>query len=83
MRCFLDPGSRPPLADLAGMTNHEIVSWGRRVYIVCRNSRLGHLDLDHLNVPFDSAQGGELVEPFRVSCLRFRIFISGNLEQIQ
>jgi len=32
---------------------------GRGVYTVCGNSRLGHLDFDHLNLPCDLAQGGE------------------------
>jgi hypothetical protein len=27
----------------------------------------GHLNLDHWILPFDMAQGGELVEPFRIS----------------
>ena len=27
-----------------------------------------------MNLPFDLAQGGELVEPFRASCFGFRIF---------
>jgi hypothetical protein len=27
----------------------------------------GHLNLEHWILPFDVAQGGELVEPFRIS----------------
>jgi len=34
----------------------------------------GRLNLDHWILPFDVAQGGELVEPFRISCFGFRIF---------
>jgi hypothetical protein len=36
-------------------------------------SRFGRLDFGHSDLPFDFAQGGELVEPFRASCLGFRI----------
>jgi hypothetical protein len=31
----------------------------------------GHLDFGNSNLPFDLAQGGELVEPFRISDFRF------------
>ena len=37
---------------------------------------LGHLDLGHSILPFDVAQGGELVEPFRISDFEFRFFRS-------
>jgi hypothetical protein len=33
----------------------------------------GHLNFGHSYLPFDFAQGGELVEPFRISCFEFRI----------
>jgi hypothetical protein len=33
----------------------------------------GHLDFGNSNLPFDLAQGGELVEPFRISDFLFRI----------
>jgi len=36
-------------------------------------SRFGYWNFEHSNLPFDLAQGGELVEPLRASCLRFRI----------
>ena len=32
----------------------------------------GHLNLENLDLPFDLAQGGELVEPFRISIFGFR-----------
>jgi hypothetical protein len=35
---------------------------------------LGHLDFDHSILPFDFVQGGELVEPFRVSDFVLRIW---------
>ena len=35
----------------------------------------GILDLGHWNLPFDLAQGGELVEPFEIWFLVFGIFI--------
>ena len=35
--------------------------------------RFGHLNFDHSDLPFDVAQGGELVEPFRASNLGIRI----------
>jgi hypothetical protein len=35
---------------------------------------LGHLDFGHSILPFDFAQGGELVEPFRVSDFVLRIY---------
>jgi len=31
---------------------------------ICANSQFGILNLGHLILPFDLAQGGELVEPF-------------------
>jgi len=31
------------------------------------------LDFGNFNLPFDLAQGGELVEQFRISCFGFRI----------
>ena len=34
---------------------------------------LDHLIFDDSNLPFDLAQGGELVEPFRISYFEFRI----------
>jgi hypothetical protein len=34
--------------------------------------RFGHLNLSHSNLPFDVAQGGEALEPFRISCFVFR-----------
>ena len=34
----------------------------------------GHCDFEHSDLPFDFAQGGELVEPFRASCFEFRIW---------
>jgi hypothetical protein len=34
---------------------------------------LGNWKIRILNLPFDLAQGGELVEPFRASCFGFRI----------
>jgi hypothetical protein len=34
----------------------------------------GHLGFGHSILPFDAAQGGELVEPFRVSDFVLRIF---------
>jgi hypothetical protein len=39
----------------------------------------GHLNLDHWKLPFDLAQDGELVEPFRISCFGFRISYSPYL----
>jgi hypothetical protein len=33
---------------------------------VPNDQSFGHLDLENLNLPFDFAQGGELVEPFRI-----------------
>ena len=36
---------------------------------------LGHLDFGHLILPFDVAQGGELVEPFRISDFDIRDFM--------
>jgi hypothetical protein len=33
----------------------------------------GHLNFGDSNLPFDWAQGGELVEPFRISCFGFCI----------
>ncbi len=35
---------------------------------------LDHLDFGHSVLPFDSAQGGEPVEPFRVSDFVLRIY---------
>jgi hypothetical protein len=35
---------------------------------------LEHCGFGDLNLPFDLAQGGELVEPFRISIFGFRIF---------
>ena len=62
------------------MLGRTLLSSGRG-YTFGGNSPLGHLDFDHLNSPFDLAQGGEsfdlaqdrepverLVEPFRISC---------------
>ncbi len=34
---------------------------------------LGHLNFGNSNLPFDLAQGGEPVEPFRISYFEFRI----------
>ena len=34
---------------------------------------LGHLNFGDSNLPFDLAQGGEPVEPFRISYFEFRI----------
>ena len=33
----------------------------------------GSLNIDIWDLPFDSAQGGELVEPFGIWCLEFEI----------
>ena len=35
---------------------------------------LEHCDFGDLNLPFGFAQGGELVEPFRISIFGFRIY---------
>jgi UDP-N-acetylmuramoyl-tripeptide--D-alanyl-D-alanine ligase len=47
--------------------------------------RLSFQSFDHLNfgnsdLPFDLVQGGELVEPFRISCFGFRIFCAEDQE---
>jgi hypothetical protein len=34
------------------------------------------LNFDHCDLPFDLAQGGELVEPFAICVLLFEIFIA-------
>ena len=38
--------------------------------------RFEHLSIRILDLPFDLAQGGELVEPFRASDFEFRILCS-------
>ena len=35
---------------------------------------VNHLNIRYLNLPFDLAQGGEPVEPFRISIFGFRIY---------
>jgi hypothetical protein len=43
-------------------------------YFSLNGHRFENLNIWILNLPFDLAQGGELVEPFRASDLGFRIF---------
>jgi len=39
IKLFLDPGSRPALRDLAGMTNCDTVYWGEREIVVILRSK--------------------------------------------
>ena len=39
-----------------------------------------HSSIKILNLPFDLAQGDELVEPFRASCFEFRVCLHGELD---
>ncbi len=40
-------------------------------------------EFGNLNLPFDFAQGGELVEPFRISCFGFRILSEPKIDETQ
>ena len=44
----------------------------QRIALRCHGLR--NLNIRILNLPFDLAQGGELVEPFRISCFEFVIY---------
>jgi DNA-binding transcriptional LysR family regulator len=75
---FLDTGFRryDEFAASSGEYNPKGIQ-NSNAPMLKRNSAahgLGYLNLDHWILPFDVAQGGELVEPFRISCLGFRIF---------
>ena len=41
-------------------------------------NRLKHLNLCFWKLPFDQAQGGELVEPFRISSFGFLVRLSST-----
>jgi hypothetical protein len=45
--------------------------------------RFGTLNFNHCDLPFDLAQGGELVEPFGVCDLFFGIFIKSSTPVLQ
>ena len=40
IKFFLDPGSRPPAADLAGMTSRDTVSRGERERLIILRSQV-------------------------------------------
>jgi len=59
------------MPSFAGMTGFW--TFYETVKLVAPRPCFDHSNLDHAVLPFDLAQGGELVEPFRISNFVLRI----------